>query len=351
MRPPTDPQLVYLDPFLVDRLRLNAGLSKKVLAYEATLAVNTVLHFFEGGGLQPKVAQRLATALKKDVTDLLAPWDPRYSPPQPVIGPAGGMPEWETVEYLDQGRLAPNGLYYIVCRLQHRHTAGRFGRGKFFHLSWLPSGTRNGMRHKLSRHADACQRVGAHPHVVINHSSTPVGDDGWWVVDQWIGPQTLQSALDSGGYPKTQLPRLLHELALGLTALHHAGVILRELAPARVLLSANDGRAVLTDFELAKLLEGSPSVSSEWPDDPYRAPELDGGATTIQADLYSFGRIALAVAASLVTPVDRATVAFGSAGIPKRLARYLTDCLHPLPSHRPPELAPLLVELARWAQR
>jgi serine/threonine protein kinase len=261
------------------------------------------------------------------------------------------MPEWETVGYLDQGRLAPNGLYYIVCRLQHRHTAGRFGRGKFFHLSWLRAGTRDHMRHKLSRHADACQRVGSHPHVVINHSSTPVGDDGWWVVDQWIGPQTLQCALDSDGHPRSQVPRLLHELALGLTALHDAGVILRELAPARVLLSEKDGRAVLTDFELAKLLEGSPSVSSEWPEDPFRAPELDGGTTTIQADLYSFGRIALAAAASLETPVDRAPVAFGAMGMPKRLARYLTDCLHPLPSQRPPELAPLLVELARWAQR
>lgn len=352
MRRKADPQLVYLDPFLVDRLRLNAGLSKKVLAHEAALAVNTVLHFFDGGGLQPAIAQRIAMTFKKNVTDLLAPWDPRYVPPKMPSGPSAGMPEWLTQGYLDQGRLAPNGLYYIVCQMQHRHTVGRLGRGKFFHLSWLPPGKRDEMQHKLSRHANVCERLGSHPNIVVNHSSSPVAnDDGWWVIDQWVGPQSLQSILNAGKFPPAQLPRLLRDIALGLSALHEAGVILRELAPARVLLSERDGRAVLTDFELAKLLDGSPSVSSDWPDDPFRAPELDGAEPTIQADLYSFGRIALAAAETLETPVDRAVVAFGAAGMPKKLARYLNDCLHSLPSRRPPELAPLMVELSRWVER
>lgn len=51
---------------------------------------------------------------------------------------------------------------------------------------------------------------------------------------------------------------------------------------------------VLTDFELAKLLDGSSSVSSEWPEDTYRAPEVDGGWATVQSDLYSLGQVVLA---------------------------------------------------------
>jgi len=58
---------------------------------------------------------------------------------------------------------------------------------------------------------------------------------------------------------------LLLDVASGLQALHNSGVVFRELAPTRVLSGAKDGRAVLTDFELAKLMDGSPSVSSEWP--------------------------------------------------------------------------------------
>jgi serine/threonine protein kinase len=236
--------------------------------------------------------------------------------------------------------------------MSHRHTAGKLGRGKFYHLSWLPPAKQAAMRHKLSRHADVCARLGQHPHIVMNHSSTPVShDDGWWVVDQWVGATTMQSILETGTCPRPTLPRLLLEIALGLSALHEVGVIYRELAPARVLISERDGRAVLTDFELAKLLDGSPSVSSEWPEDPFRAPELEGGETTVRADLYSLGRVALAAAATLETPVDRAVVAFGAAGMPKRLARYLTDCLKPLPSQRPPELGPLLNELTKWMEK
>ena len=193
--------------------------SKKVLAHEAALAVNTVLNFFDGGGLQPAIAQRIAMTFRKNVTDLLAPWDPRYVPPNVPSGPTAGMPEWTTQGYLDQGRLAPNGLYYIVCRMQHRHTAGRLGRGKFYHLCWLPAGKRDEMQHKLARHANVCERLGSHPNIVINHSSTPVAnDDGWWVIDQWVGPQSLQSILKAGRFPTQQLPRLLHDIALGLSS-------------------------------------------------------------------------------------------------------------------------------------
>ena len=40
--PKVDPQLVYLDPFLIDRMRLNAGLSRKQLATKARVAFNTI---------------------------------------------------------------------------------------------------------------------------------------------------------------------------------------------------------------------------------------------------------------------------------------------------------------------
>src|SRR5690606_5318902 len=41
-----DEQFVYFDPFLLDRARINAGLSRKQLANKAKVAVNTLLDFF-----------------------------------------------------------------------------------------------------------------------------------------------------------------------------------------------------------------------------------------------------------------------------------------------------------------
>jgi hypothetical protein len=95
--------------------------------------------------------------------------------------------------------------------------------------------------------ADVCARVGSHPNVAFNLTSTPVtGDAGWWVIDEWVGEQTLADRLESGALSIAELPGLLLDIATGLLALNIAGVVFRELAPARVLISDQDGRAVLT---------------------------------------------------------------------------------------------------------
>jgi serine/threonine protein kinase len=346
-----DPQLVYLDPFLMDRARLNAGLSRKKLANDTGLAVNTVLDAFNAAGVQPEKARLLAKHLGCEVVELLAPWDPRYEP-RSHPGPWRASSEWETAGYLEQGRLAANGLYYIVCRMRHRHTAGKLARGKFYHLSWLPPTARNGMATKLSRHAEVCTRVGLHPNIVVNFSSTSVaGDEGWWVIDHWIGERTLADHPEATPWPTERLPRMLLDVARGIAALHRAGIVFRELAPARVLIDDRDGRAVLTDFELAKLLDGSPSVSSEWPEDPFRAPEVDGGTATKRADLYSFAYLVAAALAGKTPGADEAIEIIQRAALPKRLRGRLAACLEPVPEQRPDDVSLLLTELERWAEK
>lgn len=349
---PDDGQWVYLDPFLIDRRRINLGRSLKQLAGDMIVSMNTLKAAYNGDGVRADTARRLAMQLECQVTDLLSIQDPRYVPPASAASPMTGASEWMTERYLERGRLSSNGLYYIVCQMKHRHTANRSGRGKFYHLSLMPPKVRSEMQDKLSRHADVCARVGVHHNVALNLTSAPViGDAGWWVIDDWVGKQTLADRLETGAWPAADLPRLLLDVATGLQALHTAGVIFRELAPARVLISDQDGRAVLTDFELAKLLDSSPSVSSEWPEDPYRGPEVDGGSATVQADLYSFGRIAVAAAAGELVGHDAVPDIFNKVGIPKRLAKLLIDCTEPVPVKRPAALAPLLKELAAWRKK
>jgi serine/threonine-protein kinase len=208
------------------------------------------------------------------------------------------------------------------------------------------------MRHKLSRHADVCSRVGVQSQIVVNLTSTPVAnDEGWWVIDDWVGEKSLADHLRAASWPREQLPRLLLEIARGLEALHKAGIVFRESAPSRVLISDRDGAAVLTDFELAKLLDGSPSVSGEWPEDPFRAPEVDGGVTTVRADLYSLAQVAAAAVAGPDFDPGRTVELLGAAGMPKRLHRLMLGCSEPVPNRRPPDLSSLLKELVRWAEK
>ena len=347
-----DNQWLFLDPFQIERRRVNLGLSLKDLTGTLIVSMNTLKAIYEGEGVRAGTAHRLAKQLKCVVTDLLSPRDARYVAPVVDRGPMSGASEWEMDGYLHSGRLASNGLYYIGCRMRHRFTPSRSGRGKFYHLSLMNPQMRVAIQDKLSRHAEVCARVGLAKHVAHNLASTPaVGDAGWWVIDEWIGACTLAERLENGAWPATDLPCLLLEIAAGLQALHAGGVVFRELAPARVLIGDRDGSAVLTDFELAKLLDGSPSVSSEWPEDPYRAPEVDGGSATVQADLYSFGKVAVAAAAGELVEHDAVLGVFKQTGMPKQLGKLLIACIEPVPHKRPAELALLLKELTAWQKK
>ncbi len=349
---PEDGPYVYLDPFLIRRRQVNLGLSQTQLLNAMCIAPNTAKAAFRGKAIHPDTALRLAKQLKCEVTDLLAPRDPAYVAPARVHGPMAGASEWETLECLESGRVISNGLLCFACQMKHRFIPSRQGRGKFYYFALMSPKVRSDIQEKLIRHAEVSARVGMHPNVSHNLTSTPaVGDTGWWVIDNWVGESTLAERLESGAWPSVELPRLLLEVATGLHALHKAGVVFRELAPARVLISDPDGRAVLTDFELAKLLDGSPSVSSEWPEDPYRAPEVDGGGATLQADLYSFGKVAVAAAAGELVDHDDVPGVFHHAGMTKQLSRLLIACLEPVPLKRPADLAPLLKELTAWQKK
>jgi len=116
-------------------------------------------------------------------------------------------------------------------------------------------------------------------------------------------------------------------------------------------IAERDDRAVLTDFELAKLLDGSPSVSDEWLDDPFRAPEVSGNQVTIAADIYSLGRLAASAIAGVVPERGDEEAVFLRAHLPKRLQKLFSQSVQGFPDQRPQELAPLITELTRWANR
>lgn len=347
----TAQQLVFLDPFLLDRARINQGLSLKELGSKAAINYRTLRDIYRDRGVLPATARLLTQLLGCKVVDLLSPRDPRYVAQTPN-GPSHGFVEWETERFLEQGRLAPNGLYYIASCMRHRHTTGRRGRGKYYHLGWMRSGALEEMQHKLSRHSEVCCRVNSHRHVAMNLTSAPNNaKDGWWVVDEWTGEKTVADHIANAPFPSELVPALLHDIASGLAALHEADVIMRELAPSRVLLADNDGHAVLTDFELAKLLDGVPSVSDDWPEDPYRAPELDGAPATVSSDLFSLGRLAATIIAGTVPVLGQESPAFAQSKMPKRLQKLMTQCVAPFPKDRLSELPTLHKELARWAER
>lgn len=342
-----DDGLVYLDAAKLDRARVAAGMSLRDLATQSDVAWNTLRKLAAGEGVFPHVAHKVAVTLKRDVLSMLAERDPRYEPPLAQLAAADW--EWELDDYLDPGRRASNGLHYFVCRMRHRHMAGRLGRGKFYALSGLSERERSEKRLHLLRHPEVCSRVRSNPFVAETYSVTPVGQDvGWWIVDRWIDGRTLAEQLDARAWPAEQLPRLAAELLRGLDGLHGAGVVFRELAPCRILIAADDGRAVLTDFELAKLMDNVPSVSGDWPTDPYRAPEVESGHVTAASDLFSWSRLLLHAAAGALPPMGGERETLAGLDLPKKMKSLLADCLSVVAAKRPQSATDALSVVERW---
>jgi len=99
--------------------------------------------------------------------------------------------------------------------------------------------------------------------------------------------------------PDVALP-LLAQMAAALDAAHRAGVIHRDFKPSNVMLvdRATGTRAVVTDFGLARSLEGSGETTATETGKlmgtlDYMAPELlTGGTATVASDVYALGMTA-----------------------------------------------------------
>jgi serine/threonine protein kinase len=187
-----------------------------------------------------------------------------------------------------------------------------------------------------------------HRQIIDNLAAFPGGEgDLWWVIDRWMDAETLEDRWEANSWKAELAPQLAWELAQGLAALHQADIVFRELSPRRILIAADDGRACLTDFELAKLLGPAPTVSADWPDDPYRAPEVESGQASVRSDFYSWATIVVeAFCGSGHAPQSVRQMAKID-GVPNSVQLLLKKCLAPGPSDRPTSIDQVVTVLQR----
>ena len=144
---------------------------------------------------------------------------------------------------------------------------------------------------RFDREAKALARL-SHPHIV---HVLDVGDsDGIpFVVMDFVSGGTLKQRLGRP-MPPADAARLLAPIARALEYAHGQGIIHRDVKPANILI-AEDGRAMLSDFGIAKLLDPQASatgltmtgVGIGTPD--YLAPAQGLGQATPPTDLSALG--------------------------------------------------------------
>ncbi|HEV2342760.1 MAG TPA: serine/threonine-protein kinase, partial [Actinocrinis sp.] len=186
-----------------------------------------------------------------------------------------------------------------------------------------------------------------HPNVVAVRDLVVDGTDLALVMDLVRGTD-LRERLDSrGAMPPADAVVLAADVAAGLAAAHARGVVHRDVKPENVLLDSATGAARLTDFGIARLVDGPRRTRATrivgTPD--YLAPEvIEGCPPGPPVDVYGLG--------TLIFELLTGWTPFGGGhpgavlrrhvtetvpdvpGMPEALVDLLTNCLSKAPAAR-----------------
>ena len=148
-------------------------------------------------------------------------------------------------------------------------------------------------RQRFLREARAAAAVN-HRHVIEIHQVRSDGDIPYLVMELVPG-QSIQEHVEVGGWlPEIEIVRYGIQIAEGLAAAHDLGLVHRDVKPANILLENAGSRAVITDFGLAKAVDGAnlthTGVIAGTPH--YMAPEqCHGNPPSFSSDVFSLGAV------------------------------------------------------------
>jgi formylglycine-generating enzyme required for sulfatase activity len=170
------------------------------------------------------------------------------------------------------------------------HQAEDLKLGRVVAIKLLPADSRTaGAHHRFLAEAKAAARV-SHPHVVTVHDMEADGDQLYMVLELLAGGSWQDEVDRRGPVPWPEATRAIYHAALGLAAVHSAGLVHRDLKPANLLHNRN-GHTKVADFGLARIRDAlaeltAPGVAAGTPH--YMSPELWTGAKDDpRGDVYS----------------------------------------------------------------
>jgi serine/threonine protein kinase len=114
------------------------------------------------------------------------------------------------------------------------------------------------------------------------------------IVMELVRGRTLRDFLDERGrLEPVEVVHIGAEVASALTCAHRAGIVHRDMKPANILLS-DDGRVLVTDFGIAKVLDSADvtRTSAVLGTVKYLAPEqVEGAPVDARTDIYALGAV------------------------------------------------------------
>ena len=154
---------------------------------------------------------------------------------------------------------------------------------------------------RFRREAKTAARL-SHPNVVPLHAFGEVESMPYFVMG-YVRGESLETRLRrEGKLSEDEARRVLAEIADALDHAHRQGVVHRDVKPDNVLLEDESGRALLTDFGVAKAVgpgDSQTRVGSVVGTPHYMSPEQAAGRADVdgRSDIYSLGVMAYATLA------------------------------------------------------
>ncbi|MBF2066803.1 MAG: GUN4 domain-containing protein [Calothrix sp. C42_A2020_038] len=130
-----------------------------------------------------------------------------------------------------------------------------------------------------------------------NHSQIPtlhahfLYEERLYIVQEFIKGVTLEQELSKGKFSEVRIRQLLNDILPVLKFVHDQKVLHRDIKPPNIILRLDDGKPVLIDFGVAKVLQSSSFIKQATAigTSYYAAPEQFRGDVFKSSDLYSLG--------------------------------------------------------------
>jgi hypothetical protein len=184
---------------------------------------------------------------------------------------------------------------------------------------------------RLRREARTAAKL-SHPNIVPLHAFGEVEGMPYFVMGYVRGESLAERLRRDRKLSENEGRRMVAEVADALDHAHRQGVVHRDIKPDNVLIDDESGRAMLTDFGIARVIGGGGTMTeagSVIGTPHFMSPEQASGRGDIDArsDIYSLGVMAYAMFAGRL-PFEGATTA-------EVLAKHLTQEAAPLRSLAP----------------
>jgi len=208
------------------------------------------------------------------------------------------------------------------------------------------------LRERFLREAQTAAKL-SHPNIIPIYQVEQRGDLVWFVM-MYVEGDTLGQRLRSRG-PLTPAAgvKLLQEVAWALAYAHLRGIVHRDVKPDNILIDTHTGRALVSDFGIARATEisGATAVGEILGTAQYMSPEQACGEKVDgRSDIYSLGCVGF-LALSGKLPFDAPDMpallaqhitkpppplASAAPGVPGRVAQAIDHCLAKHPEDRWP---------------